>query len=56
MFYLDNRDHPWSLIDLHASFDVSDAQVLNVSANRTELVARKAVKYEVRCLMPGQCH
>ncbi|KAK2573969.1 Transmembrane protein 120B [Acropora cervicornis] len=43
----DNRDHPWSLIDLHASFEVSDAQVLNVSANRTELVARKAVKYEV---------
>ena len=56
IFYLDNSDHPWSLIDLHASFDVSDARVLNVSANRTELVATKAVKYEVRGLMLGQCH
>ncbi|XP_068749134.1 LOW QUALITY PROTEIN: cation channel sperm-associated auxiliary subunit gamma-like [Montipora capricornis] len=43
----ETRVHSWSLPHLQASFQVSDARVLNVTSNRKDLTARKAVKYEV---------
>ena len=51
--YPETRAHSWSLPHLQASFQVSDARVLNVTSNRKGLTARKAVKYEVRCPMRG---
>ncbi|KAJ7371019.1 hypothetical protein OS493_028176 [Desmophyllum pertusum] len=46
-FQVETSAHSWSLTHLQASLRVSDAKVLNMTSQRTELIPQKAVKYEM---------